>query len=59
MFRFSFLITLDIYKDYFKSYLNGCNLMQKFHVSILRLETYALVHLSFEEAAAFVRRRIL
>ena len=59
VFSFSFLITLDIYKDYFKGRLNGCNLMQKFHASILWLETYALVHLSLEEVTAFVRNRIL
>ena len=59
LFRFSFLTTLNIYKDYFKGHHIWCNLMQKFFTSILWLETYALVHLSLQEAAAFVRRRVL
>ena len=59
VFRFSFLITLDIYKDCFKGHLNGCNLIQRFYASILWPETYALVHLSLEEATAFVHHRVL
>ena len=35
VFKFSFLITLDIYKDCFKGHLNGCNLIQRFYASIL------------------------
>ena len=41
VFRFSFFITLDIYKDYFKVRLSWWNLMQRFYASILWLETYA------------------
>ena len=59
LFRFSFITILNIYKDYFKGHHRLCNLMQKFFISILWLETYALVHLSFEEAAVFVRHRVL
>ena len=59
VFRFSFLTTLDIYKDYFKGRLTWCNLMQRFYASILWPKTYALVHFSLKKAAAFVCRRVL
>ena len=59
VFRFSFLTTLKIYMDYFKGCHTWCNLMQRFYSCILWSETYALVYLSFEEAAAFVRRKVL
>ena len=58
-FRLSFLITLNIYKDYFKGRHSWYNWMQKFFTSILWPETYALVHLSLKEAAAFVLRKVL
>ena len=42
---FSFLTTLDIYKDYFKSRHNGCKALKKNNPCILRLETeIALIH---------------
>ena len=63
MFRLSFLTTLNIYKDYFEGHqglhkLNKCE--AKSHSCKLSLETeFALVHLSLEEAAVFVHRRVL
>ena len=60
VFRLSFLTTLNIYKDYFKGRLNGWNLMQRFCSRKLWPEAeFALVHPYLEEAAAFVRRRVL
>ena len=63
IFGFSFLTTLDIYKDYFKGRqmwhkLHKCE--AKFCSCKLWPETeFALVHLSLEEAAVFVHRRVL
>ena len=60
MFSLSFLTTLNIYKDYFKGRqrLRECRAM--FCSCKLWPETeFALVHLSLEEAAAFVRRWVL
>ena len=62
MFRLSFLITLNIYKDYFKGrqklQLRKCE--AKSYSCKLRPETeFALVHISFEEAAMFVHPRVL
>ena len=59
LYRVSFLTSLYIYKDYFKSCLIWWNLMQRFYASILWAETYILVHLSLEEATTFVCRRVL
>ena len=63
MFGLSFLTTLDIYKDYFKGRRRWHKLHKcwaKFCSSKLWLETeFALVHLSYEEAAMFVHRRVL
>ena len=59
LFRLSFLTTLNIYEDYFKGCHSWSNLMQRFFKSILWLETYALIHLSHEEVAAFERCRVL
>ena len=43
--RISFLTTLDIYKDYFKSRHNGCKALKKNNPCILQLETeIALIH---------------
>ena len=56
VFRLSFLTTLNIYKDYFKGNHKVVALVV---ASILWLEIYALFYLSLEEAAAFVRRRVL
>ena len=56
VFRLSFLSTLDIYNDYFK----GCQKVVALVVaSILRSETYALVHLSLKETTMFIRCRVL
>ena len=60
VFRLSFLTTLNIYKDYFKSRqrLRECEV--KFCSCKLWSETeFALVHLSLEEATMFVRRWLL
>ena len=59
MFRLSFLTTLNIYKDYFKSSHSGCNLLQKNFTGIFWPKTYALVYISLEEVAAFIRCRVL
>ena len=56
VFRLYFLTTLNIYKDYFKGRQKVVALVV---ASILWLEIYALFYLSLEEAAAFVRRRVL
>ena len=56
VFRFSFLTTLDIYKDYFKD----CHKVIALVVAcILWPETIALVYLSLEETVAFVCYRVL
>ena len=60
VFRLSFLTTLNIYKDYFKSRQRLRECEAKFCSYKLWLETeFALVHLSLEEAAMFVRRWVL
>ena len=63
LFRLSFLITLNIYKDYFKGCHNVCKLMKLdanvLFKQIVTRDKFALVHLSLEEATAFVRRRVL
>ena len=56
VFRFSFLTTLDIYKDYFKGCLTWC---KSFILAYCDYRQFALVHLSLEEVATFVRRKIL
>ena len=56
VFRLSFLTTLNIYKDYFKGHHKVVALVV---VSILWLETYAIVYLSLEEATAFARYKVL
>ena len=63
MFELSFLKILDIYKDYFKGRqrwhkLHKCR--ANFCLYKLWLKTeFALIHLSLEEAAVFVQRRVL
>ena len=60
MFGFSFLTTINIYKDYFKDRkrLRKCEV--KFCSYKLRSETeFALVHLSLEEVVVFVNVRVL
>ena len=59
MFGLSFLTTLNIYKDCFKGCHRWCTLMQKFLQAYCELETYALIHLSIQEAIMFVHRRVL
>ena len=63
LFRLSFLTTLNIYKDYFKGPHNVCKLMKLdanvLFKQIVTGDKFALVHLSLEEATAFVRRRVL
>ena len=59
LFRLSFLTTLNIYKDYYNGRHNWCNSMQKFFTSILWLKIYAPVHFPLQEAAAFVRLKVL
>ena len=53
--RVSFLTILDIYKDYFKGHLRWCYLMQSDYSLKLWPKTICL-HLSLEEAAAFIRQ---
>ena len=63
LFRISFLTTLKIYKDYFKGRHNVCKLMKLdanvLFKQIVTGDKFALVHLSLEEATAFIRRRVL
>ena len=59
MFELSFLTTLNIYKDCFKGRHSDATQCKSFSQAYYELETYALIHLSFQEAAAFVRRRVL
>ena len=56
VFRLPFFTTLNIYKDYFKGRQKVVALVV---ASILWPETYALVDLFLEEAAAFVRLKVL
>ena len=60
MFGLSFLTTLNVYKDYFKGSQRLRKCKAKLCSCKLKPETeFALVHLSLEEAAVFVHRRIL
>ena len=60
VFRFSFLTTLNIYKDYFKSRQRLRECEAKFCSCKLWPETeFALIHISLEEAAMFIDRRVL
>ena len=60
IFGLSFLTILNIYKDYFKGYQRLHKCETKFCSCKLRSETeFALVHLSLEEAAVSVHRRVL
>ena len=56
VFRFSFLITLNIYKDYFKSHLTWC---KGFIHAYYDWRQSTLFHLSLEEATAFVSHMVL
>ena len=56
VFRFSFLTTLDIYKDYFKGHLTGC---KGFINAYCDRRQSTIVHFSLEEVATFVRHRVL
>ena len=60
MFRLSFLITLNIYKDCFKCHKKLRECEAKFCLCKLWPETeFALGHLSLEEAVVFVHLRVL
>ena len=60
MFGLFFPITLNIYKDYFKSRQRLRKCEAKFYSCKLWPETeFALVHLSLEETAVFVHLRVL
>ena len=60
MFELSFLTTLNIYMECFKGCHNWCNLMQKkISQAYCESETYALIHLSIQEAAMFVHCTVL
>ena len=56
VFRFSFLTTLDIYKNYFKGRLTGC---KGFINAYCDRRQSTIVHFSLEEIAAFIRHRVL
>ena len=51
--RISFLTTLDIYKDYFKSRLTWCKVIIQAYYDLIQ---FAIVHLSLAEAAASLRQ---
>ena len=60
MFGLSFLTTLNIYKDFFKGRQRLRKREAKLCSCKLWLETeFVLVHLSLEEVAVFVHRRVL
>ena len=60
MFGFSFLATLNIYKDYFKDYQRLRKCRVKLCSCKLRPETeFGLVYLSLDEVGVFVHRRVL
>ena len=60
MFGLSFLTTLNIYKDYFKGRQSLCECEAKLCSRKLWPETeFALIHLSREEVAVLVHRRVL
>ena len=59
VFRFSFLITLNISKDYFNGRLTWWNWMQRLLQAYCDRRQFALFHLSLEEAVAFVCSRVL
>ena len=60
MYKLSFLITLNIYKNYFKGRQRLRECKEKFCLCKLWSKTeFALVHLSLEEAAMFVHHRVL
>ena len=61
MFKLSFLTTLNIYKDCFKGrhrLTADVTQCKSFSQAYCEPETYALVHLSIQEAAVFVHRRV-
>ena len=59
-FEISFFTTLNIYKNYFKVRQRLRECKEKFWLCKLWSKTeFALVHLSLEEVAVFVHRRIL
>ena len=59
MFELSFLTTINIYKDCFKAITANATQCKSFSQAYCELETYALVHLSIQEAAVFVHYRVL
>ena len=59
MFRLSFLTILNIYKDCLRAITADLTQCKSFSQAYCEPETYALVHLSIQEAAMFVHRRIL
>ena len=60
MFGFSFLTTLNIYKDYFNDHQRLRKCEAKFCSCKFWSKTeFALIHLSLEEVVMFVHRRIL
>ena len=54
-----FLITLNIYKDYFKGITADATQCKIFSQEYFEPETYTLVHLSIQEAVVFVYHRVL
>ena len=59
MFGFSFLTILNIYKDVLRAITVDATQCKSFSQAYCELETYALVHLSIQEAAVFVHYRVL
>ena len=60
MFEFSFLTTLNIYKDYFK----GRQRLREYEAKLCSCKLWSeteffLVHFSLEEVAMFIHRRVL
>ena len=54
-----FLITLNIYKDYFKGITADATQCKIFSQEYFEPERYTLVHLSIQEAVVFVYHRVL
>ena len=63
VFRFSFLTTLNIYKNYFKGRHSGCKWMKLdakvLFKQIVTRDKFALIHLFLKETTVFVCRMVL
>ena len=58
MFELSFLTILNMYKDCFRAVTADAHQCKSSSQAYYELETYAIVHLSIQEADVFVHHRV-